>query len=278
MQRVTLITGATSGMGKRTAFHLASKGYSVFAGARRKETINTLEQEAEAAGIALNAVQLDVQDNHSIQTAVDSVLTKAGRIDNLVNNAGFGLLATVEDGTDEEIFKQFDVNVFGIFRMCRAILPVMRAQQAGVIVNIGSFLGKMGLPLLAHYNASKYAVEAITDSLRYEISRFGIRVHSVMPGLFGTGFVSKGLLVNANTVSKESPYAELVSHLVPIVSEKINKGPDPIAVAEAIEQVIEDNNAPIRVPVGEEAVTFVPLTKQLSDEDFEKKVKELFGI
>ncbi len=113
---------------------------------------------------------------------------------------------TVEDGTDAEITQQFDVNVFGVFRLCRAVLPQMREQGSGVIVNVGSFLGRMGLPLFSHYNASKYAVEDLTDSLRYEVSRFGIRVHSVLPGLFRTGFVNSGLTANAATTSEESPY------------------------------------------------------------------------
>jgi NAD(P)-dependent dehydrogenase (short-subunit alcohol dehydrogenase family) len=206
------------------------------------------------------------------------VLERAGRIDNLVNNAGFGLVATVEQATDEEMLRQFDVNVFGVLRMCRAVLPAMRAQGSGVIVNVSSFLGRMGLPLLTHYNASKYAVEGITDSLRLEVGRFGIRVHSVLPGLFGTGFVKKGLVVNQATVAPASPYAELVEHMVPMVAEKINQGPDPIAVAEAVERAINDPEAPIRIPVGQEAVTFVPMVKEIGDEQFEQKVKEIFGI
>jgi NAD(P)-dependent dehydrogenase (short-subunit alcohol dehydrogenase family) len=136
----------------------------------------------------------------------------------------------------------------------------------------------MGLPLLAHYCASKYAVEGLTDSLRHEVGRFGIRVHSVLPGLFGTEFVSRGLVVNQATVSERSPYAELVGRMVPTVAEKINKGPDPIAVAEAVARVIADPEAPIRVPVGVEAETFVPLAKQVDDATFERKVKEALGL
>jgi NAD(P)-dependent dehydrogenase (short-subunit alcohol dehydrogenase family) len=154
----------------------------------------------------------------------------------------------------------------------------MRAQRSGVIVNISAWLGRMGFPLLAYYNASKYAVEAITDSLRYEAGPFGIRVHSVMPGLFGTRFVSKGLVANPATVSPASPYVALASKLIPVVAKKINEGPDPVAVAEAILRVIEDAGSPIRTPVGVEAETFVPMAKRLSDEAFEAKVKEIFGL
>jgi NAD(P)-dependent dehydrogenase (short-subunit alcohol dehydrogenase family) len=229
-------------------------------------------------GLKLETVQLDVTDPASVEHAVKHVLQQAGRIDNLVNNAGYGLVSTVENATEEEMRQQFDVNLFGVFRMCQAVLPAMRARRSGVIVNISSFLGKMGLPLLAHYCATKYAVEGLTDSLRHEVGRFGIRVHSVMPGLFGTEFASRGLVVNEATVAEQSPYADLVRQMVPTVAEKINKGPDPIAVAEAVARVIADSNAPIRVPVGVEAETFVPLTKQVDDETFERKVKEALGL
>ncbi|MDX1655096.1 MAG: SDR family oxidoreductase [Candidatus Competibacteraceae bacterium] len=278
MQPVTLISGATAGMGRRTALLLARRGHRVFAGARHEDAAGQLRQAAAADGLEIATVPLDVTDRASVDQAVQNVLEQAGRIDNLVNNAGFGLLATVEEGSDQEFIRQFDVNVFGVLRLCRAVLPAMRIQGSGVIVNISSFLGRMGLPLLSHYNASKYAVEGITDSLRHEVRPFGIRVHSILPGLFGTDFVRRGLVASQATLAEDSPYAALVAKLVPVVSEKINQGPDPIAVAEAVARVIEDPQAPIRLPVGVEAETFVPLTRQLSDEDFEAKVREVFGL
>jgi NAD(P)-dependent dehydrogenase (short-subunit alcohol dehydrogenase family) len=237
-----------------------------------------LVAEAKGLGIPIKTVRLDVTDDGSVRAAVSRVADESGRLDNLVNNAGFGFLGTVEEATDAEILRQFDVNVFGVGRMCRAVLPLMRAQRSGVIVNISAWLGRMGFPLLTYYNASKYAVEAITDSLRYEAGPFGIRVHSVMPGLFGTRFVSKGLVANPATVSAASPYAALAAKLIPVVAKKINEGPDPVAVAEAVLRVIEDAGAPIRTPVGVEAETFVPMVKQLTDEAFEAKVTEIFGL
>jgi NAD(P)-dependent dehydrogenase (short-subunit alcohol dehydrogenase family) len=278
MTQVTLITGATSGMGRSTALHLAGKGHRVFAGARRAVAGEALAREAEQQGLGLEPVTLDVTDTASVEAAVRSVLQRAGRVDHLVNNAGYGLVATVEQATDAEMTRQLDVNVLGVLRMCRAVLPVMRAQRAGVIVNISSFLGRMGLPLLAHYNASKHAVEGITDSLRHEVRAFGIRVHSVLPGLFGTDFAKRGLVVNAATTAPDSPYADLVGRFVPVVADRINHGPDPIAVAEAVARVLADPQAPIRTPVGIEAETFVPMAKELTDEAFEQKVRETFGL
>lgn len=278
MGKVTLVTGATSGLGKAMALLLAGKGYDVYAGARKTADGEALEAEGKGRGISLKAVQLDVTDDGSVRTAVALVARESGRLDILVNNAGYGFLGTVEEATDADILRQFDVNVFGVGRMCRAVLPMMRAQRSGVIINISAWLARMGFPLLTYYNASKYAVEAITDSLRYEVAPFGIRVHSVLPGLFGTRFVSKGLVANPATVSPASPYAALAAKLIPVVAKKINEGPDPVAVAEAVVRVIEDAGSPIRTPVGVEAETFVPMAKQLSDEVFEAKVKEIFGL
>lgn len=276
MSKTVLITGATSGMGKETALLLAKHGYSVYAGVRSSS--EELLDEAEKRGVKLNTVALDVQDTASIQKAVQHVMDKEGQIDVLVNNAGFGLLATLEEGTDEEIFQQFDVNVFGLIKMTREVLPHMRAAQSGVVINISSFLGKMGLPLLSHYNASKYAVEGITDSLRFEVAPFGIRVHSVLAGLFGTNFVKKGLVANSQTTSADSPYKDLVAHFMPIVAKAINEGPDPLPIAQAVKNIIEDDASAIAVEVGKEAELFVPMRKSMDDKAFEEKVKEIFGL
>jgi len=271
MSQVVLITGATSGMGELTASTLAQNGYTVYAGTRDESNLNSDIQN-------INKVYIDVTKTNSIKEAIKTIIAKEGKIDVLVNNAGYGLVATVEDGTDEEMFKQFDVNVFGLLKTTREVLPHMRKAKSGVIINISSFLGKMGLPLLAHYNASKYAVEGIVDSLRFEASPFNIRVHSIQSGLFGTNFVKSGLVVNEQTTNEDSPYKELVSHFVPIVAQAINEGPSPQPIANAVKDIIENEDSDIFVPVGGEAETFVPLRKELSDKDFEQKVKETFGI
>ena len=271
MSKVVLITGATSGMGELTAKNLASQGYIVYAGTR---DINNLVSNIEN----INNIYLDVTKIQSIKDAVSVIIQNEGKIDVLVNNAGYGLLATLEEGTDEEIFNQFDVNVFGLIKVTREVLPFMRKAKSGVIINISSFLGKMGLPLLSHYNASKYAVEGIVDSLRFEVAPFNIRVHSIQSGLFGTNFVKKGLVVNAQTTSEDSPYKELVAKFVPIVAKAINEGPNPQPISNAVQNIIEDENSNIAIAVGVEAETFIPLRKELSDEDFENKVKETFGL
>jgi len=270
MSKVVLITGTSSGMGKLTSEFLAQNGYIVYAGSR--------DAQNKVATENLKPIYIDVTNTQSIKDAVDRIIQDEGKIDVLVNNAGYGLLATVEDGTDKEMFDQFNVNVFGLLKVTREVLPYMREAKSGVIINISSFLGKMGLPLLAHYNASKYAVEGIVDSLRFETLPYNVRVHSIQSGLFGTNFVKEGLVANVQTTSEDSPYQALVSHFVPILAKAINEGPNPQPIADAVKEIIEDENADIFVPVGAEAETFVPLRKEMGDKEFEQKVKETFAI
>lgn len=277
MSHTVLISGANSGMGLATAVLLAQHGFDVYGGARSAAGRDAIA-EAAAGGLRITPLALDVQDRASVESAVASVLERAGRLDALVNNAGYGLVASVEDGTDEEFVRQFDVNVFGVLRMIRAALPAMRAARGGVIVNIGSFLGQIGLPLLTHYNASKYAVEGITDSLRLELAPFGIRVHTVAPGLFRTNFVNRGLAANPRTTASDSPYAPLAGHLLPAVAQAINEGPDPIAVAQAVLRVLQDEQAPARIPVGAEAVKADELKRTLAPADCEAAIRETFGL
>jgi len=271
MSKVILITGATSGMGKLSASYLADNGYKVYAGSRKEN----LEESSQAN---INNIYLDVTKTESIKKAIDFIIEKEKRIDVLVNNAGFGLVSTLEDGTDEEMFKQFDVNVFGLIKTTREVLPYMRKAKGGIIINISSFLGKMGLPLLSHYNASKYAVEGIVDSLRFEVLPYNIRVHSIQASLFNTNFVKNGLVVNEKTMSEISPYKDLVAHFVPLVADAINNGPNPQPIADAIENIIEDEDADIFIPVGNEAQKLLPLRKELDDKEFEQKIKEIFDI
>ncbi|SFD66737.1 SDR family oxidoreductase [Pseudoalteromonas denitrificans] len=271
MTKVVLITGASSGMGEITAKFLNENNYTVYAGTRDK----TLETPKI---LGVNNIFLDVTNTDSIEAATKYIIEKEGQIDVLVNNAGFGLVSTAEDVTDEEIFKQFDVNVFGLMKMTRAVLPSMRQANTGVIINISSFLGKIGLPLLSHYNASKYAVEGFVDSIRFEMSPHNVRIHSIQAGLFGTNFVKKGLMINQATTSDNSAYKALVSHFVPIVAKAINEGPSPQPIADAVKNIIEDENSPIAIPVGAEATSFVPMRKSLSDEAFESKIKHTFGL
>ena len=253
-------------MGRATAEHLAQHEFQVYAGSRTPEKLMGIE--------GVTPLKLDITNPHNIIEVIDSIAS----IDVLINNAGYGLVSTVEDVTEEEMMAQFNVNVFGLLRVCKAVIPKMREQQNGVIINISSFLGKIGLPLFTFYNASKYAVEGVTDSLRYELKDFNIRVHSIMPGFFDTNFAKDNLVTNEETFNKNSPYSKMVSTLAPIIVDQINGGNPSEEVAELILEIIEDGQSLARQTAGEKAKKFIPMKKELSDEDFERRVREYYHL
>jgi len=266
--KVVLITGASSGMGRATVLYLAKQGFIVYAGTRTPQKLFDIQSEN------IRPIKLDITDMQSIQESIDFI----GSIDVLINNAGYGLVSTMEEVTEEEMLTQFNVNVFGVMRVCKAVIPKMRQQREGIIINISSFLGKIGLPLFTFYNASKYAVEGITDSLRYELKDFNIRVHSIMPGFFDTNFAKDNLVINKQTFDENSPYVKMVSTLAPVIIEQINSGNDTAEVAEMILEIIENDDFPARKTAGDKAKKFIPMRKELSDEDFERRVRESYGL
>ncbi len=271
-REIVLVTGAGSGMGRETAAHLAEEGLTVYAASRAPEKLDDLASER------LIPTQMDITSAKSVSEVLETIRRRHGGIDILVNNAGYGLVGAVEHVSEAEMTAQFDVNVFGTLRACKAAVPGMRERGGGIIINISSFLGKIGLPLLTFYNASKYAVEGITDSLRYELRGFNIRVHSVMPGFFDTQFARSNLQTNPETFDPGSPYAETVSTLAPTILEQINRGNDPADVARLIRQIIADDAFPARVTVGDKAKKFIPMRRELSDEDFERRVRDYYGL
>ena len=272
MAKIVLITGASSGMGRATARYLAARGYKVYALSR------SVSKLSDIATKHLIPVEIDLKEYASIEKAVFRIVKEEKRVDILINNAGYGVVSALEYATEEQVREQFDINVFALMRMCKAVIPSMRRNNYGVIINISSFLGKVGLPLLTLYNASKYAVEGITDSLRYELREFNIRIHSVMPGFFDTEFARTNLVTNEATFQKESAYASLTQTLAPTIIEQINNGNDALEVARLILRIIEDENFQARTTVGDKSKKFIPMRKELSDEDFERRVREYYGI
>ena len=275
--KTILITGGASGIGKIMSRLSLERDANVIIWDINIQNIeNTLKELSDLGNISTYVV--DVSNLVQIQETAKKIKDEHGNIDILINNAGYGLVSTVEEVTEEEMFRQFNINVFAVMRMCKAVIPQMREQQDGLIINISSFLGKIGLPLLTFYNASKYAVEGITDSLRYELRDFNIRVHSIMPGFFDTNFARDNLVLNLKTFQEHSPYASLVSKLAPVVVQQINAGNDTMEVAQMILEIIEDDNALARQTAGDKAKKFIPMKKELSDEDFERRVRAYYDL
>jgi NAD(P)-dependent dehydrogenase (short-subunit alcohol dehydrogenase family) len=184
--RVALVTGASSGIGRATALLLARSGYRVFATVRSDVGEESLRTAASALPVEI--LRLDLGDEQGVTRVVQEVRRRAGRIDALVNNAGFAKLGAVEDLPREDLRRQFEVNVFGAVQLCREVLPTMRAQRSGHIVNVSSLAGKVSVPLMGAYCASKFALEAFSDALRAEVKPGGVRVALIEPGPVATNF------------------------------------------------------------------------------------------
>ena len=180
--KVILITGASSGIGFETALRLAKQGHHVYGAARRVERMQDLAKEG------VTVIPMDVTDPKSIQEGVAALMTKEQRIDVLINNAGYGSFGAVEDVSIEEARRQLEVNVFGLAQLTQAVLPAMREQKSGLIINLSSVAGKMPFSFGTWYNVSKYAVEAFSDALRMEVAPFGIRVVKIEPGPIATAW------------------------------------------------------------------------------------------
>jgi NAD(P)-dependent dehydrogenase (short-subunit alcohol dehydrogenase family) len=250
---VVIITGCSSGFGHGTALTFARQGHTTFATARSLERTTELQQAAQAESLDLHLLRLDVRDADSVDAAVAEIVEREGRIDICVNNAGIELRGPIEECADDEVLAQFDTNVFGLLRVVRAVVPVMRAQQSGVIVNVGSIAGLVARPFAGIYAASKHAVEAITESMHFELEPFGIRVAVIEPGQFETDLGTNTLV--ATRFTADSPYRHASDRLDEALRRLVTDGKPapPEVVAEAIVAIAEDDNAALRHQIGSDA-------------------------
>ncbi len=235
--QVILITGASSGIGRSTAEYLVKKGHRVF-GASRSEPEGAVDFEW---------VHMDVTSQQSIDEAVGQVLEKAGRIDVLINNAGLGIVGPLEETTDELIHTVFNTNVMGTLRVCRTVIPLFRAQQSGLILNISSIAAEMGLPFRGIYSASKASLEILTESLSMELKEFNIRVCSLLPGDIATSINQNRLVVN---LRENSVYADRFKKIHFQINEEVTHAAQPIVIARAVARIIEKKKPELHYTVG----------------------------
>jgi NAD(P)-dependent dehydrogenase (short-subunit alcohol dehydrogenase family) len=268
MAGTALVTGASSGIGEETAKGLLAAGYIVYVGARRVDAMRSLE----AAGARV--LSLDVTDDASMTAAVDAILRETGRIDVLVNNAGYGSYGALEDVPLDEARRQFEVNIFGLARLTQLILPTMRAQRAGRIVNVSSVSGKIGEPFGCWYHASKHALEGLSDSLRMELRPFGIDVVIIEPGSTRTewGGIARDSLTR---LSGEGPYrdgARAHVRMMTSISEGSLPRP-PSEVAATIVKAVRSRRPRTRYPTGGGARLALFLRRTLSDRSFDTVIR-----
>jgi NAD(P)-dependent dehydrogenase (short-subunit alcohol dehydrogenase family) len=269
MSKTIFITGASSGFGRETAKLFQQQGWNVVATMRSPEN----EQELSELENVL-VTRLDVQDLESVQNAVKEAIQYFGNINVLVNNAGFGLMGVFESASPEQIQKQYAVNVFGLMDVTRAVLPQMRQQGSGTIINISSFGGQVGLPFGSLYNSSKFAVEGFSESLSHELSALGITVKIIEPGGVDTNFRTGIELIN-NEVPAYGPiigkffgrYASTTAHLPKATAED---------VAKTILEAATDDKAQLRYIIGEDSQFYIDTKFENSDPEFIKIMRDRF--
>lgn len=247
---VVLITGASGGLGLLTSLALAEAGYFVVASMRDLSKKERLLERALKNGVKANieCIKLDVTKHDDIETVIPKVIKRFGSIDVLINNAGYAAGGFTEELSMEEWRQQFDTNFFGLVAVTKAVLPHMRRQQQGSIINLSSISGRMALPGLGPYSASKHAVEGFSESLRLEMLPFGIHVVLIEPGTYQTAIWSKGM--DEFDVNSESPYKEKIESLMKIVNHIANTAGDPEEVVQQIVKVAQEEKPKLRYPVG----------------------------
>jgi len=266
-RKVALITGVSSGIGKATAEKLIEHGFHTFG------TIRESSQSSKRAE-GLESVRLDVRDDKSVNTGVQEVLDRAGRIDVLINNAGTVLFGAIEETSVGEAKELFETNFFGVLRMCQAVLPTMRQQNYGRIVNISSVLGFLPAPYMGIYAATKHAIEGYSASLDHEVRQFGIRVSLIEPGFTRTNLSHKGQLVHEPTANYDTERASVVS----AVARSIADGAQPEAIASVVVRAVTDDNPRLRYAGGREARILSALKRFAPSGILEKGVRKQFGL
>ncbi len=265
MNKIVLITGASSGIGKETAKLFAQNGYSVYAAARRLERMDDLQ----SAGARI--IKMDVADEQSIVNGVEQIIKNEGKIDILVNNAGFGLYGAIEDVSIEDARYQLEVNLFGLARLTQLVLPYMREQQFGKIVNISSIGGKMASPLGGWYHASKFALEGFSDSLRMEVKPFGIDVVVIEPGGVKTEWGAIAFK-NADKTAEHTAYKKLIDAAKRIGKKTAEKNAEPMEIAILIKNAVETPKPKARYAKGYLAKPILFMKRWLSDSILDKMI------
>ncbi len=266
MEKVVLITGASSGIGKETAKLFQAKNWKVAATMRRPEESADLQRIAD-----IECFRLDVTEPESIQKAIDDTLEKFGRIDVVVNNAGYGLLGPFEAATTEQIERQMNTNLYGVMNVCRAIIPYFREQRRGYIVNVSSVSGLMTFPFSSLYHASKWAVEGFSESLQYELEQFNIRVKLIEPGPIKTEFLEGSL----DLAKKEglTVYDQLLDSMLPNMKKGTDAAPDGSVVAQVIFDAVTDKSKRLRYGANTKGI--LRLRRALPDRLFFAFIKKL---
>ena len=275
MEKVAIVTGSSSGIGYETSLALARDGFYTFATVRNPKKAEKILQIAKKENLNIEIIELDVDDEKSISTTIEKIISKKQRIDVLVNNAGWGLFGSVEDVSMKDFRAQFETNFFGIISIIQKVAPIMRKQGSGVIVNVSSVAGRIGFPGSPAYISSKFALEGLSESLRYELGQFGVKIIIIEPGVIKTNFFSSMKIAEPKP---DSPYKEITEKVIMGIKMMAELGTPPSEVATTILNAIKEENPRPRYIVGNDAQMFLEAKKTKTDTEFENYLKkELFS-
>ena len=275
MEKVALVTGSSSGIGFETALALARENYFTYASMRNTGKAEKIQEIAKKEKLDLKVIELDIDKEDSIKSAVKNIQEQKGTIDVLVNNAGYGLFGCIEDITMDELKAQFQTNFFGVVSLIQEIAPIMRKQGSGIIVNVSSVAGRIGFPGTPAYISSKFALEGLSECMRYELSPFGIKTIIIEPGVIQTNFFSSMKVADGKP---GSPYKEITEKVMNGVKMMAEMGTHPIEVAKTIMKAIRTSEPLPRYAVGSDASMFLEAKKMKTDLEFENYIKkELFS-
>jgi NAD(P)-dependent dehydrogenase (short-subunit alcohol dehydrogenase family) len=265
-KRTVLVTGCSSGIGLATCHVLSRNNFMTYGTVRNLSKAKKIQDLINRENLSLKILRLDVNDNQSIKLAVKKILTDTGRIDVLINNAGYGMFGPVEEITTQEVKKQFETNFFGTIRLIKAIVPIMRKQGNGTIVNISSMVGRFGVPLNSAYVSSKFAVEGLSESISFELEEFGIRVIVIEPGVVKSDFFRN---VEVKGMNLESPYHKLMERRVNFLDKAMkNSLTSSYDVADTILEALNSKDPKFRYVIGNDATNSLRMRNSLSDRKF----------
>jgi NAD(P)-dependent dehydrogenase (short-subunit alcohol dehydrogenase family) len=271
--RVAVVTGSSSGIGLATSLALAKNGYLTYATMRNLAKHHILQSVVSKEGLPIRTVQLDVTDEDSIKEAIQLILSQAGRIDLLINNAGYGLTGAFEDVAIDEIKTLYETNFFGVIRVTQTILPIMRKQGLGRIINISSGAGRFGYPGGSAYVSSKFALEGLTESMAYELEQFGIKVVLVEPGVVRTNF-GENMVLAKKAQDPNSPYSQVMQMRSSIRGRMLENASDADLVATVVLEAATAKQPSLRYLAGKDVEQMVTAKKRMSDEEFQKMMKQ----
>lgn len=278
-QQVAVVTGSSSGIGFETSLLLARNGIYTYATMRNQRKSEEILANARKDNLPLKTLYLDVTNEKSILKAMKKIIDEKGRIDILINNAGYSLLGPLEQLDIDEIKAEFETNFFGIIKLIQSVLPTMRKQRYGRIINISSLAGRIGFPFSSAYVSSKFALEGLTESLGYEIKNFGIYAILIEPGVIRTNFLNsmklgKNVITPQNDSNINLPYTEMVQKRISAFKPRFEKGSSPIEVAEVVLEAATSQHPKPRYLVGNDAMKMMEKRNDTTDEEFGRLVMD----